>query len=115
MGEVLFWAIRLVTGEAGYTEKVHSAWLKVYSRMLRIIVPVAISWELELGSAKAQNDRTTNASTQRIVGMFSETAHSNAPKSNSRLSTIPDDCTDQDDKGKDRVAQAEPVLKNLAV
>lgn len=35
-----------------YTYDVHQAWVKIYSRMLRIMVPVAVAHELRDGSAQ---------------------------------------------------------------
>jgi len=66
VGEVLFWALRLVVGTELYTDQMHSAWVKVYSRMLRVIVPVAISWELERGSSKVQSTRVSNSRSRAV-------------------------------------------------
>jgi len=66
VGEVLFWALRQVVGTEFYTDKMHSAWVKVYSRMLRVIVPVAISWELERGSSKVQSTRVSNSRSRAV-------------------------------------------------
>lgn len=52
VGEVLFWSIRLCTGPTVYTYDVHQAWVKIYSRMLRTMVPLAVSHELRDGSAQ---------------------------------------------------------------
>ncbi len=52
VGEVLFWSIRLCTGPSVYTYDVHQAWVKIYSRMLRTMVPLAVSHELRDGSAQ---------------------------------------------------------------
>jgi len=49
VGEVLFYVLRLCLGPLVYTYDVHRAWVKVYSRMLKIIVPVAISYEIKSG------------------------------------------------------------------
>eukprot|EP00981_Chlorochromonas_danica_P001062 scaffold243_cov163-Ochromonas_danica.AAC.15 len=50
VGEVLFWAIRQCIGVESYTNEVHQAWVKIYSRMLRTMVPVAVAYELRMGS-----------------------------------------------------------------
>lgn len=34
--------------------QVHSSWIKIYSRMLRSMVPVAVAYELRDGSAQAK-------------------------------------------------------------
>lgn len=52
VGEVLFWAIREVAGPEVYTFEVHQAWVKIYSRMLKTMVPVAVAHELKDGSAQ---------------------------------------------------------------
>ncbi|RYH04781.1 hypothetical protein EON65_46525 [archaeon] len=51
MGEVLFWSIKQCVG-AMYTPEVHLAWVKIYSRMLRTMVPVAVAYELKDGSGQ---------------------------------------------------------------
>ena len=52
MGEVLFWAIRTCVGADLYTYDIHQAWVKIYSRMLKTMVPVAVAHELKDGSAQ---------------------------------------------------------------
>jgi hypothetical protein len=52
VGEVLFWSIRLCTGPTVYTYDVHQAWVKIYSRMLKTMVPLAVAHELRDGSAQ---------------------------------------------------------------
>ena len=46
MGQVLFWSLRSCLGKAYYTYEMHIIWIKVYSRMLRIVVPIAVSYEV---------------------------------------------------------------------
>jgi hemoglobin-like flavoprotein len=52
VGEVLFWSIRAIVGAEAYTYDIHQAWVKIYSRMLRTMVPVAVAHELKDGSAQ---------------------------------------------------------------
>jgi hemoglobin-like flavoprotein len=54
VGEVLFWAIRSCVGDL-YTFDTHKAWVKIYSRMLKTMVPVAVAHELKDGSAQVLN------------------------------------------------------------
>lgn len=84
VGEILFWVMRHVLGSynlpytiriapyttcntsctigaSTYVQAVHFAWVKVYSRMLTVIVPVAISMELKGGSVMVQ-ERTSYGS-----------------------------------------------------
>lgn len=46
-GEVLFWTIKLCVGKAVYDMPTHTAWVKIYSRMLSHIVPIAVKYELQ--------------------------------------------------------------------
>lgn len=55
VGEVLFYSLHHCLGPA-YTVDVSKAWIKVFSRMLKYIVPKAIALELSTAS-DAQNDR----------------------------------------------------------
>lgn len=42
----------MCVGPTIYTYDVHQSWVKIYSRMLKIMVPVAVSHELRDGSAQ---------------------------------------------------------------
>jgi hemoglobin-like flavoprotein len=46
VGSVLFYTLQKVLGEQ-YTESVSHAWTKVYSKMLSIIVPMVVDYELQ--------------------------------------------------------------------
>jgi hemoglobin-like flavoprotein len=50
VGEVLFWALKRVLGTEVFDAFLHIAWVKIYSRMLRTMVPVAVAHELQQGS-----------------------------------------------------------------
>lgn len=63
VGEVLFWALKRCLGEACYSAALHRAWVKIYSRMLRTIVPVAVSMELKDGSAQVNRLKTYTVDT----------------------------------------------------
>ena len=45
VGDVLFWCIQLCVGREVFTERTQAAWVRIYSVMLRIIVPVAVLHE----------------------------------------------------------------------
>ena len=66
VGDVLFWTIRACVGPQVFTAAVHSAWVKIYSRMLRTMVPCAIAHELKIGS-KAQHDRLFSEDNQKSM------------------------------------------------
>lgn len=44
-GEVLFYILRLTLGE-DYDAVAHSGWIKIYSRILRIVIPIAMDYEI---------------------------------------------------------------------
>ena len=48
VSEVLFYTIRRCLGEA-YDKEIHNVWVKVVSRMLKIMVPVAVAYEIQSG------------------------------------------------------------------
>ena len=43
---MLFWALKKTLGPEIYTPAVHGAWIKIYSKMLTVIVPVAVAYEI---------------------------------------------------------------------
>lgn len=44
-GEVLFWTLRHTLGQEVYDAGTHTAWVKLYSRMLDIIIPIVVEYE----------------------------------------------------------------------
>jgi len=64
VGEVLLWTLKKVLGIETYSPEVHQAWLKIYCRMVRIIIPVAVGLELNAGPSQIQHDRV-NKDSQR--------------------------------------------------
>ena len=52
VGEVLIYAIRQTVGPDAFNPTVHIAWVKIYSRMLKTMVPVAVAHELKDSSAQ---------------------------------------------------------------
>lgn len=55
IGSVLFWTLEHTLGATIYDVETHLAWTKTFSRMLSVMVPVAVSHELDNG--EAQMDR----------------------------------------------------------
>lgn len=51
VGEVLIYAIKETVGPDAFNPTVHLAWIKIYSRMLKTMVPVAVAHELRDGSS----------------------------------------------------------------
>lgn len=45
VGDILFWCIRLCIGPDAYTLPVEAAWIKLYSKMLQVVVPAAVAAE----------------------------------------------------------------------
>lgn len=52
IGEVLFWSLGTCLGPDAYTLEAHTAWVKIMSRMLSIMVPIAVTYEIFDGSAQ---------------------------------------------------------------
>lgn len=53
MGEALFWALRMTLGDSVYTIDAHRVWVRIYSRMIRVIVPVAVAYEMRDGASQS--------------------------------------------------------------
>eukprot|EP01031_Cornospumella_fuschlensis_P026971 gene26971-32586_t len=119
VGEILFWVMRHVLGTSTYLQAVHFAWVKVYSRMLTTIVPVAIGLELKGGSVMAK-ERTS----YRSSAMFDKTTMKAVEESTQRGShgapmskTNADEDDDEDNQlisEKIRVAENTESAKSIA-
>ena len=48
VSEVLFWTIRRCLGEA-YDKTIHNIWVRIVSRMLKVMVPVSVAYEIQSG------------------------------------------------------------------
>lgn len=62
VGEVLFWSIKQCIGLDLYSPEVHTSWVKVYSRMLTTMVPVAVMHEMKDNSAQTRRFVGSSAS-----------------------------------------------------
>jgi len=51
VGEVLVWTLRRCLGTA-YTPEVHAAWIRILCRMLKVMVPMAVAFEMQNGRAQ---------------------------------------------------------------
>ena len=98
MGEVLFWVLKHCLGSRVYSMGAHAVWVKVYSRMLTTIVPIAISLELKTGNSKAHEERFTSShvqdsfiSSQHQSTHQSETGSELGSRKNSQSMTAPED------------------------
>ena len=58
VGDVLFYSLRRVVGDEVYTKEVEQAWVKIYSAMLGIIVPLVVEYE-RTGMVHRSTDRDT--------------------------------------------------------
>lgn len=52
VGEVLFYTLRRCLGPE-YDSRTHRAWVKLFSRMLSVIVPCAVQFEMRSGTSQA--------------------------------------------------------------
>ena len=51
IGEVIFWTLKTVMRN-DYTFAIHTAWVKIFSSMLRIILPISVHHELRSNSSQ---------------------------------------------------------------
>eukprot|EP01031_Cornospumella_fuschlensis_P025754 gene25754-31104_t len=83
VGEVLFWSIRACVGVGVYTPELHVAWTKVYSRMLKIMVPIAVAYELKDGKAQEKrffahnNNFGMSAEEEMVMNTMAQQADNN--------------------------------------
>jgi len=70
VGEVLFHSVKTCIGPA-YTPKVHMAWIKVFSRMLKAIVPTAVAFELHEGYAQVQRMNELDMARKQLAHEYS--------------------------------------------
>jgi len=74
VGEVLFWTLRRCLGPE-YDTRTHKAWVKIFSRMLSVIVPCAV--QFEMSSGEAQEKRLSSSKRSDKKRMFDEEMHEN--------------------------------------
>ena len=51
VGEVMFWTLGKIMG-VEYTPEVHASWVKIFSSMMKVMVPIAVQHELRDNSAQ---------------------------------------------------------------
>jgi len=64
VGEVLFWSLQRALGPECFTSSVKNAWVKVYNRLIRTIVPVAVG--LELHGSKHKGDKCNSNENHKL-------------------------------------------------
>ena len=52
MGEVLIWSLNHTLGPSVFTLDCRKAWIRIFCRMIRIMIPSAVQYELENGEAQ---------------------------------------------------------------
>ena len=78
MGEVLFYTLKSCLGPE-YDSATHKVWVKIFSRMLMVIVPVAVSFEMESGAAQMDRLRAATVADKDKINLFShEDSNSNS-------------------------------------
>ena len=82
VGEVLFYSVKKCIGPA-YTPNVHLAWIKIFSRMLKYIVPTAVAFELHEGYAQVQRMNELDMARKQQVQEF------NFKNENEKTTTTP--------------------------
>ena len=56
VGEVLFFVLNTLLGSEVYTRDLHIAWVKIYNRMIRTIIPVAVALGVNCGASDVQQE-----------------------------------------------------------
>ena len=73
VGDVLFHCIEVFLGKEAYTRAVERSWLKIFSSMLRIIVPIAVTFERDCGrfhraiQKRVETSKSESLSRERVV------------------------------------------------
>lgn len=49
-GEVLFWTLRQCLGDIIYDAEMHGLWVRLFSKVLSIMIPLAVRYELADGA-----------------------------------------------------------------
>lgn len=107
VGEVLFYALHKVLGDAYYTPSLHRVWVKIYSRMLKTIIPVAVSCELK-GKAAAAAGKSEDEGPSRTTVMF----HAHPPPGSDNDGEPPLKCQEiLDNNNSERREQVRPASK----
>lgn len=79
VGEVVLYAIRQCVGDAAYTPVAHRGWTKIYSRILDMIIPIVVHFELQNKIQSQQIAEKRGAQVGIQGSMFVETTkHSSA-------------------------------------
>ncbi len=71
VGEVLFYSLRQVQGPELFTSEAELCWIKVYSAMIRVIVPLAVTYE-RCGKIDENNHKFQSTRVLRSVSKDSE-------------------------------------------
>lgn len=66
LGEVMFWTLEKCLGTS-YTPELHRSWVKIFSQMLKVIIPIAIHHELK------NNESQIKRLTRGILGTSNST------------------------------------------
>ncbi len=68
-GEVLFYTLRKTLGTETYSAEIHYAWVKVMSRILRVMIPIVVRYEMSQlsGGADGSENVTGRTSSRSIM------------------------------------------------
>ena len=78
VGEVLFWTLHRLLGSQAYNREVEIAWTRIFSSMLRIIVPIAVTFERDQGRSNRASVRRAEKSSVPANVCFSSFHPGNA-------------------------------------
>lgn len=79
-GEVLFFILRLTLGD-DYDAVAHTGWVKIFSRILRIVVPIAVAYEI------ANEPAIETLTTKRVSNMTAAVGKGSALKADEKSSS----------------------------
>lgn len=72
MGDVLFWTMKSVLGDA-FGPSEHRSWVRVYSHILRIVVPLAVEYERADNQALVERQQHLNQMLSQEVSVATST------------------------------------------
>ena len=74
-GECLFWVLKLIVGPE-YDAVTHMGWVKIFSRVLKVMVPIAVQYEID--NKESMKNRIASRHSAMTTALEQSTHHSSA-------------------------------------
>lgn len=74
-GECLFWVLKLIVGPE-YDAVTHMGWVKIFSRVLKVMVPIAVQYEID--NKESMKNRIASRHSAMTTALEKSTLHSSA-------------------------------------